>query len=47
LGDGISAKHKAVPSPKNDTQAVAVLGQNKVHLTMPTDKTEVGKTLTF
>jgi len=47
LGDGISEKHKAMPSPKNDTQAVAVLGQNKVHLTMPTDEPEVGNTLTF
>jgi hypothetical protein len=39
LGDGISEKHRAMPSPKNDTQAVAVQGKNKVHLTMPTDET--------
>jgi len=47
LGDGISEKHRAMPSPKNDTQAVAVLGQNKVHLNMPTDDTKVGNILTF
>jgi hypothetical protein len=40
-------KNRAMPSPKNDTQAVAVLGQNKVNLTMPNDETEVGNTLIF
>jgi hypothetical protein len=47
LGDGISEKYRVMPSQKNDTQAAAVLGQNKVHLTMPTDGREVGNTQIF
>jgi hypothetical protein len=47
LGDGISAKYRVMPSQKNHTQAVAVLGQNKVQLTMPTDEREVGNTQIF